>query len=95
MVQTFFLKKKHFLLFCQGFPSPFQHIANCPRNRHMLQLMAMKEMLQKQYHVTIDDAYIIRVLPRTHSKVVLISMSKWCFAHVNRNNLYEMLKASN
>ena len=79
----------------KGFPSPFHKIANCPRNRHMLQLMGMKELLQKQYQVTIDEAYIVRVLPRCKSKVTLISMSKWCYAHVNRTNLYEMLRESN
>lgn len=73
---------------------PFQNIINCPKNRHFLQLMSMKEILFRQYKTVVDECYIVRVLPKTKCRVTLNKMTGWCFSKVNRDNLYQMLVES-
>jgi hypothetical protein len=76
------------------FAPPFQKLPNCPRTRHMLQLMGMREMLTHSYKISSDEAYILRVMPALNSRANLVKMDGWCRSTVNRTNIYELLKSS-
>lgn len=76
------------------FPSPFDKYANCPKNRHMLQVMGMKEILSRQYHIHVDESYILRILPNSNSRAVVVKLAPWAKEKKNRDNLYELLCAS-
>lgn len=52
------------------------NVKNSPRNRHMLQLLWMCLILKKKYGIHVDDAYILRVLPK-QKLCALIAMDSW------------------
>jgi hypothetical protein len=73
----------------------FQTITNCPKNRHLLQLMAMREILKRDYKVSVQESYILRVTPRdAASPVELVEPASWCDNWRNRQNLVSLLVQS-
>ena len=76
------------------FIAPFDNITNCPKNRHMLQLMAMREILARKYKIKVDESYILRVMPDSKNTISLIPLEEWCYSHKNRTNLKELLISS-
>lgn len=53
------------------------NIKNSPRNRHSLQLLWMVLILKKKYDIKIDDALILRILPK-QKVAMLLPLEKWC-----------------
>ena len=72
-------------------PPPFNDIKNCPKNRHMLQLGAMRIMLKKAYGITPDGCYLMRALPKTKG-TSLISIAPWVKEKMNADSLYQILR---
>ena len=75
-------------------PRPIDDISNCPRNRHMLQLMTMDMILRKKYHIAIDKFYIIRTLSKQR-QTEKIPMNAWCKKKYYRENVYTMISEYN
>lgn len=78
------------------FEPPFEKYLDSPKNRHMLQLMSMKEILKRNDHVNIkpDNCYIIRVMPTKSGQCELLPLAKWCRNKTVINNLFELFLAS-
>lgn len=74
------------------FPAPFNNIANCPKTRHFLQVMTMCEMIKRTYGVKIDEAYILRILPKENHTAHLIQVHKWAKSKRNLDALWETLE---
>lgn len=72
------------------FKRPFEKITNCPLFRHQFQLVSMMIMIQKKYKIAMDDAYLLRSLPKSRT-IETISLAKWARNKDYKENLYNLL----
>ena len=56
--------------------TPMNHVINCPKNRHVMQLLGMLIMLKNRYGVSVDDAFVLRSCAKMRG-AVLVNMPSW------------------
>jgi len=62
--------------------APLDDVVNCPKNRHMVQVVAMCLMLRDKYGILMDQAKIIRPVSRLRGAFI-VPLPKWAIEGKN------------
>lgn len=73
----------------EGLENPIlKNVKNCPYNRHALQVLYMKMIVQRKYNVKIDDSFIILTRSK-HRDAQVIPVPHWGRDGVILRSMYE------
>ena len=70
------------------------NVKNCPKSRHELQLLWMILILKKNYDISVDNAFILRVCPK-QKIAMLLSLEKWTMNETFQKKFTASLELNN